>query len=144
MVPTIDARGTGTINGPIRVIITVDDGITIDVAAVIHAATSKATPVDADELGIVDSAAGNILKKLTWANLKATLKTYLDTLYVALTGNQTIAGVKTFSSSPIVPTPSAANEVVNKSYVDGLVTGLSWKKLCPGGHNGSRDARLEL
>lgn len=50
-----------------------------------HAATSKATPVDADELPIVDSAASNVLKKLTWANLKATLKTYLDTLYP--TGN---------------------------------------------------------
>lgn len=46
-----------------------------------HAATSKATPVDADELPLVDSVASNVLKKLTWANLKATLKTYLDTLY---------------------------------------------------------------
>lgn len=47
-----------------------------DVAAVTHAATSKATPVDADELPVVDSAASNGLKKLTWANLKATLATY--------------------------------------------------------------------
>jgi hypothetical protein len=38
-----------------------------------HAATSKSTPVDADELPLVDSAASNVLKKLTWANLKATL-----------------------------------------------------------------------
>jgi len=51
-----------------------------------HAATSKATPVDADELPLVDSAASNVLKKLTWANLKATLKTYLDTLYLSLGG----------------------------------------------------------
>lgn len=48
-----------------------------------HAATSKTTPVDADELPIVDSAASNVLKKLTWTNLKATLKTYFDTLYQA-------------------------------------------------------------
>ena len=41
--------------------------------ALIHSATEKPTPVDADEMGIVDSAASNILKKLTWANLKATL-----------------------------------------------------------------------
>lgn len=38
-----------------------------------HAATSKATPVDADEIGLIDSAASWVLKKLTWANLKATL-----------------------------------------------------------------------
>jgi len=50
-------------------------------AATIHAATSKATPVDADELALVDSAASNAIKKLTWANLKATLKTYFDGLY---------------------------------------------------------------
>ncbi len=47
----------------------------------IVAASSKATPVDADLLGLVDSAASNSLKKLTWANVKATLKTYFDTLY---------------------------------------------------------------
>lgn len=43
------------------------------VASIIHAATSKATPVDADELALIDSAASNVLKKLTWANLKTTL-----------------------------------------------------------------------
>ena len=51
----------------------------------IHAATGKSTPVDADELGLIDSAASNALKKLTWANLKATLKSYFDTLYALAT-----------------------------------------------------------
>jgi hypothetical protein len=56
-----------------------------------HAATSKVTPVDVDEIPMVDSAASNVLKKLTWANLKATLKTYFDTLYqgVQSTGSWT-------------------------------------------------------
>lgn len=57
------------------------------VADAINSATSKATPVDADELALVDSAASNALKKLTWANLKATLKTYFDTLYPSISGN---------------------------------------------------------
>lgn len=56
-----------------------------------HAATSKTTPVDADEMPIVDSAASNVLKKLTWANLKATLKTYFDTLYRPLGGTINLA-----------------------------------------------------
>lgn len=34
---------------------------------------SKATPVDADMIPLKDSAASNVLKYLTWANLKATL-----------------------------------------------------------------------
>ena len=48
-------------------------------------------------------------------------KAYVDGLNstnVKLTGNQTIAGVKTFSSSPIVPTPTAGTQAVNKDYVD--------------------------
>jgi len=45
------------------------------------AVAAKTTPVDADQLPLVDSAAANVLKKLTWANVKATLKTYFDTLY---------------------------------------------------------------
>jgi len=47
---------------------------------------------------------------------------------VLVTGDQTIAGVKTFTSSPIVPTPSAATEAANKSYVDAAIAGLSWKQ----------------
>lgn len=43
-----------------------------------HAATSKVTPVDADELPLVDSAASWGLKRLTWANLKATILTWLQ------------------------------------------------------------------
>lgn len=40
---------------------------------------------------------------------------------VKLTGNQTIDGVKTFSSIPVLPdTPSADNEAANKSYVDSV------------------------
>lgn len=61
----------------------------------INSATSKATPVDADQVALMDSAAGNVLKKLSWANAKATLKTYFDTLYLALAGKaggQTVAG----------------------------------------------------
>lgn len=53
----------------------------IDVAAYTHAAASKATPVDVDELPISDSAASWGLKKLTWANIKIALKTYFDALY---------------------------------------------------------------
>ena len=59
-----------------------------------HDATDKTAPVDADEVPLVDSEASNVLKKLTWANLKATLKTYLDTLYQPVDADLTsIAGL---------------------------------------------------
>ncbi len=56
------------------------------------------------------------------ANTDATTKLYVDTLdgaNVKLTGNQTVGGIKTFTSLPessVVPT--TANQLVNKNYVD--------------------------
>lgn len=38
---------------------------------------------------------------------------------VRLIGDQVINGVKTFTSSPLVPTPSAPTDAANKQYVDG-------------------------
>lgn len=38
--------------------------------------------------------------------------------FVTLTENQTIEGVKTFRSSPIVPTPTTGTQAVNKDYAD--------------------------
>lgn len=61
------------------------DETTTTAGALIAGATSKTTPVDADYVGLMDSAASNVLKKLSWANLKATLKTYFDTLYAPIT-----------------------------------------------------------
>ena len=55
-----------------------------NVGSSIHGATAKTTPVDADTLPLIDSAASNVLKNLSWANIKATLKTYFDGLYQPL------------------------------------------------------------
>lgn len=71
--------------------------------ALILGATAKTTPVDADFVGLMDSAASNILKKLSWLNIKATLKTYFDSLYPSgsgtssgtNTGDETGAGIRT-------------------------------------------------
>ena len=49
-------------------------GTAADIATLTHAAVSKATPVDADELPLIDSAASWGLKRLTWANLKTALQ----------------------------------------------------------------------
>lgn len=41
---------------------------------------------------------------------------------VGLTGNETVAGIKTFSSSPIVPTPTTATQATNKGSVDTAIS----------------------
>lgn len=42
-------------------------------ADAINSATAKTTPVDADQFGIADSAASNVLKKTTWGNIVTAL-----------------------------------------------------------------------
>ena len=54
---------------------------------------SKSTPIDADNLLLQDSADSSIWKKLSWANVKATLKTYFDTLYQAAGSYLTSANI---------------------------------------------------
>ena len=61
---------------------------------------SYTTPIDADSLLIKDSTA-SLWKRLTWANLK----TALSSLFVGKTGNETVAGRKTFN--PIITAASA-------------------------------------
>jgi hypothetical protein len=43
-----------------------------------------------------------------------------DSVVVKLTTDQTIAGVKTFSSSPVVPTPTTDMQAATKKYADDL------------------------
>ncbi len=56
--------------------------IDADMVSAIHAAAADA-PLDADEWGFFD-VVDAVLKKITWANIKATLKTYFDGIYSAL------------------------------------------------------------
>ena len=46
-------------------------------------------------------------------------KSEVVNMFVGLNGVQTIGGTKTFSESPIVPTPTLNSHAVNKGYVDG-------------------------
>jgi hypothetical protein len=45
-----------------------------------------------------------------------------DNTVVHLAGTETISGVKTFSASPIVPTPTLTTQAANKTYVDSVAS----------------------
>lgn len=66
-----------------------------NMAGAIHGATAKSAFVDADEVGFWDSVSSK-LRKITWANIKATLiASGLTLAYVAKTANYTIATTDT-------------------------------------------------
>ncbi len=52
-----------------------------------------------------------------------------DSAVVHNTGAEAVAGVKTFASSPVVPTPTTGTDAVNKTYVDSGTTTLTNKRI---------------
>lgn len=84
----------------------------------IHASSSSiVTPIDADEFPVCDSTASYIVKNLTWANIKATLKTYFNTLYIC---REVPTGTKNGSNQEFVlaNTPASGTEMV---FLNGLL-----------------------
>jgi hypothetical protein len=96
------------------------------VAAGTHAATSKTTPVDADELAVADSAASFGLAKLTWGNLKAAIKSYYDSVTSTMT-NKTL-------TSPILTTPALGTPA------SGILTNCTGLPIAGGGTGASTAA----
>lgn len=97
-----------------------------NIATTTHAATGKTTPVDADEFPIADSAASWGLKKLTWANLKATLATWLlgGTIPVSVTtatANSFIPNSATIPTNGVyLPAANTVGIATNSAYAFGI------------------------
>lgn len=68
------------------------EGAEIITATAVAAIDAKTTPVDADTVVVFDSAASGVPKKTTWANIKTTLATWLETL-AATWSNKTLSAV---------------------------------------------------
>ena len=94
-----------------------------DVSALTAHTSSTANPhnVTKAQIGLtnVDNTA-DANKPVSTATQTALNAKAADSAVVHNTGTETVAGVKTFSSSPIVPTPTTNTQVANKSYVDGV------------------------
>lgn len=109
------------------------DETVISIGGLINGATAKTTPVDADMIGLMDSGASNMLKKLSWSNIKDTLKTYFDTLYnnyvhpathpaSIITGLSAVATSGSYADLSNKPTiPSKTSDITNDS---GFLTSL--------------------
>lgn len=93
-----------------------------------NAAAAKTTPVDADILPLGDSAASFGLKKLSWLNIKATLKTYFDTLYLSKAGD-TLTGLLKFANGANIASAATVNlstATGNTVKITGTTTINAW------------------
>lgn len=79
---------------------------TTQLASLISNAASKATPVDADLIGLIDSADSFSLKKLTIANLK----TALGLLFAPLLS-------PVFTGTPTAPVPTVVNQLITMGNI---------------------------
>jgi hypothetical protein len=70
---------------------TLDGSLTqsLMISQTVHSAGGKVTPVDTDEIALVDSADSNKLKRVTWANVKVVLSSSLGAI-IAAAGNKAI------------------------------------------------------
>ena len=73
-----------------------------NIASSIVGVAGKTTPVDADTLPMIDSADSNSLKELTWANIKATIKTYYDSVTATLTNKTLTNPTVNFTDKAVV------------------------------------------
>lgn len=70
----------------------------------------KNTPIDADMVVLLDSADLNKAKKLSWENIKETLKTYFDTLYQSILVSGT--NIKTINGNSVLGSGNLALEEI--------------------------------
>lgn len=92
--------------------------------------TSGAVDSVAGKTGVVtlvkgDVGLGNVDNTSDSNKPVSTLQAAAIATKVGLTGNETVAGIKTFSSSPIVPNPTTSGQALNKGTADGAYVALT-------------------
>lgn len=115
---------TINITDPLNPVISASGGgggseTTTTMGALINAST-VATPNDTDFVATAESA--GLLKKITWTNVKAFLKTYFDTLYAALAS-------PTFTGTPAAPTATVGTNTTQLATTAFVLTNATLKPI---------------
>lgn len=80
--------------------------------------TALVNGIPSESLIAISSFMANVIQAVDAAEARSDIGAAADTAVVKLTGDQTIAGVKTFSSSPVIPDGAAAQNPVSKAQLD--------------------------
>lgn len=107
LVPTQNATPAGTYY---RVTVKLDDGTS----------TTEYWTVPAQSPATIAAIRSSVVPASV--ALQVASREYVDSSFLRKSGDETIAGVKTFASSPLVPTPAGDTAAANKQYVDAAVS----------------------
>lgn len=99
-----------------------------DWAAAVVAASAKTTPIDADSIGIVDSAAANVLKETTIGELKAVILTDIPTS-VSLEGLALVAGDMLYATAADTLTRLAKGTAAQVLTMNAGATAPEWQSV---------------
>lgn len=80
--------------------------------------TALVNGVPTESLIAISSFMANVIQAVDAAEARSDIGAAADAVVVKLTGDQTVAGVKTFSSAPIIPNAAAAQNPVSKAQLD--------------------------
>jgi len=80
--------------------------------------TALVNGVPTESLIAISSFMVNVIQAVDAAEARSDIGAAADAEVVKLTGDQTIAGVKTFSSAPVIPNAAAAQNPVSKAQLD--------------------------
>lgn len=80
--------------------------------------TALVNGIPSESLIAISSFMANVIQAVDAAEARSDIGAAADTAVVKLTGDQTIAGVKTFSDKPIIPDATAAQNPVSKAQLD--------------------------
>lgn len=90
-------------------------------ATLINNWTKTALTTISDSYLFLVSLTSGETRPISWASLKALLATYFDSLYLKVTGVQTVEGTKTFTSPITGSITGNAGTVTNGIYKNGSV-----------------------
>lgn len=80
--------------------------------------TALVNGIPSESLIAISSFMSNVIQAVDAAEARSDIGAAADVEVVKLTGGQTIAGVKTFSSAPVIPDAAAAQNPVSKAQLD--------------------------
>lgn len=87
--------------------------------------TALVNGIPSESLIAISSFMSNVIQAVDAAEARSDIGAAADAEVVKLTGAQTVDGVKTFSSSPVIPDGAAAQNPISKAQLDAAVAAIA-------------------